>query len=57
MPRPFSLLPCALITHDLVIVSLEAVDFSFRPVVSSEEAALSSNFTAMSLLAAFWEVS
>jgi hypothetical protein len=57
MPRPLPLLPCALITHDLVIVSLEAVDFSFRPVVSSEEAILSSNFTAMTLLAAVWEVS
>jgi len=57
MPRPVPLVPCALITHDLVIVSLEAAEFSFRPVISSEEASLSSNFTAMLLLAAFWEVS
>lgn len=57
MPRPLPLTPYVLITHDLATVSLEAGDFSFRPVISSEEAALSSNFTAVSLLADFWEVS
>ena len=54
MPHLLPLIPCVLITHYLVIVLLEAVDFSFRPVLSSEEAALSSNFSAVSLLAVFF---
>jgi hypothetical protein len=54
MPRPLLLNPCVLITLDLVIVSLVAVHLALDLVASSEEAAPSSNFTAASLLAAFF---